>query len=208
MYTQKSVAKRPPPLKILSSIFLGLGTAFITLFAGGESFIISAFLGITSMIGFYLYYGFDPIRAKSIETQYGITTERVIEAIDKANAKIENIETLSSTIEDKRLHVKVESASLKAQEIVQQLEKNPASIWKARKFLYVYLDGIVSVLEDYSKISKKHTLDDATKINLYMLFDKADNTFHNELENLGHEKLVDLSINMEVLSQRLGESHE
>jgi len=208
IYHEKSVAARPRPLKLLSSMFLGVGTTFLALFAGGDSLLIASFLGLSSMIGFYLYYGFDPMVAKSIEAQYGITTAKVIESIDIANEKITTLTTHNEHIKDKRLHLKVNTAAQKAQTIVNQLERNPASIWKARKFLYVYLDGIVDVINDYMKIEDKTKIEEGMKINLYMLFDKADNTFNKELEQLESEKLVDLSINMEVLRQRLGESHE
>jgi 5-bromo-4-chloroindolyl phosphate hydrolysis protein len=205
-YHSKTVAKRPKPYKLLGALLLGIATSFTAYFSGDESFITALFLGIAAVGGFYLYYGFDPVKTKSIESQFGVTTEEVVEALDGAREKIDAIKKKIADVRDARLHKKISFALDKSRMIVDQLEQNPAALWSARKFLYVYLDGIIKVVDSYNEVVASHSLSDEVKVDLYMLFDKADSRFDSELERFKDQKDIDLSIEMEVLKKRLGEN--
>ncbi|SFV57816.1 hypothetical protein MNB_SV-13-312 [hydrothermal vent metagenome] len=201
-YILATLTKAPKiPYKTMSAMLLGVATFFTAWIAGNEPFLTSLFLGIISTLGYYLYYGFDPKEDK-LENLGNISAEFVLETIEEAEAKLNDIQDNMQEMKDKTLVTKLEKAVKKAKYILSVIQEDPKDIRVARKFLIVYIDGIAKVVDAYSTLDEKD-IDEERKENLYALVDDLDLKFDKELERLKNNNLFDLDVEIDVLKEQI-----
>jgi 5-bromo-4-chloroindolyl phosphate hydrolysis protein len=201
-YLLATLTKAPEiPYKTISAVLLGFATFFTAWIAGNEAFITSAFLGLVSTLGYYLYYGFDPKEDK-LENLGNISAEFALEMIEEAQAKISNIREDMEKMKDRIFLEKLEQAIKKAEHILAVIQEDPKDIRVARKFLIVYIDGISKVVDSYSALEEKD-IDLERKESLYALLDDLDRKFDKELERLKDNNLFDLDVHIDVLKEQI-----
>jgi len=201
-YALATLTKAPKtPYKTMSALLLGIATFFTAWIAGGEPFMTSLFLGIISTLGYYLYYGFDPKEDK-LENLGDISAEFVLETIEEAKGKLENISNDMAKMQDKVLLEKLEVSMKKAEHILKVIQEDPKDIRVARKFLIVYIDGIANVVDAYATLDEKD-IDEGRKETLYALVDDLEAKFDSELERLKNNNLFDLDVHIDVLKEQI-----
>lgn len=201
-YLLATLTKAPKiPYKTMSALTLGGATFFTAWIAGGRPFITAVFLGIISVVGYYLYYGFDPKEDK-LENLGDISAEFVLETIGEAKAKIASIYENVEKIKDKTLEKKIHLASKKAEHILGVIQEDPKDIRVARKFLLVYIDGVAKVVDSYVSLDEKE-IDPERKERMLDLMDELDITFDKELERLKNNNLFDLDVHIDVLKEQM-----
>ncbi|MFK5975519.1 MAG: 5-bromo-4-chloroindolyl phosphate hydrolysis family protein [Sulfurovum sp.] len=201
-YLQAKLTKAPKiPYKSLSAFGLGISTFFTMSIAGGESFFVDIFLGIIATVGYFLYYGFDP-RDDKLENIGDISAEFVLETISEARGKIVKIEKDSKNIKDKELVKMLWIATKKADIIIDTIQEDPKDIRVSRKFLIVYIDGIVKVTESYIAMDEKD-IDSDTKERLYTLMRDLDKKFDDELQRLKENNMFDLDVSIDALKEHI-----
>jgi len=113
IYHQNTFTKAPKiPYKMIAGYLLGGATLFTSYVAGGEPLLKSIFLAIVAIVGYYLYYGFDPKKDK-LENLGDISAQFVLETISEAKTKLENIQKDMLKIKDTLLHKKLNIAVAK-----------------------------------------------------------------------------------------------
>ena len=128
------------PYKFTGSAILAVGM-FVVALASGYSLIEQILFAGATLLGGYLYYGFDPTRKNPELAAVGITSEELIELLEEAELKIENIEASRGEIRNPEFRTKLQKITEGAREILDTIEEDPTDARKARKFLKVYLDG-------------------------------------------------------------------
>ncbi len=201
-YHQSILAKAPKiPYKLFSSLLLAI-VVFYTSFAISQKAIIqSAFISLISIVGYYLYYGFDP-KTDKLSNLGDISQEFVLETIAEATNKLDFIQTKLSYIKKYSLKSKIENAINLSQEILQTIQQDPKDIRVARKFLMVYLDGIKDVIVSYSELDSDD-ISDGTHTKLEELFDDIQDRFDKELERLKNNNQFDLDVNIDTLKTQI-----
>jgi len=201
-YLLATFTKAPKtPYKTMSALLLALATFFTSWIAGDKPFMTSLFLGLISILGYYLYYGFDP-KDDKLDNLGDISAEFVLETIEEAEDKLSAIKEDMQEMDDKLLIEKLDKAVKKAEHILKVIQEDPKDIRVARKFLIVYIDGIAKVIDAYSALDEKD-IDKERKDNLYALIDDLDIKFDSELERLKNNNLFDLDVHIDVLKEQI-----
>lgn len=170
--------------------------------SGQYSLIVSAMFALATALGCYLYYDFDPARKDPEIAAVGITTEELVELLDEAEGRIENIEQASRQIHNIEFKDRLRRIVKEAREILDTIEKDPADARRARKFLKVYLDGAQQVTVGYARThttEEKHALED----NFRRVLTTIETVIAEQQLKLAENNLSDLDVTIEVLQMQL-----
>ena len=201
-YQNTTFTKAPKvPYKAISAFLLGGATFLSAMMFTEKTLIASLFLGAISVLGYYLYYGFDPKEDK-LENLGDISAEFVLETLSEARTKLLNIEKHIDKIEDTFLHQKLNVALQKAKKILEVIQNDPKDIRVARKFLIVYIDGVAKVTDSYVAMDEVDIMSD-TKEKLYALMEDLDIRFDKELQRLKNNNQFDLDVHIDVLKEQI-----
>ena len=201
-YNESALTKAPKiPFKQIAAFML-TGTVFYAAYIAGNYTLFTAlFMSVTSLVGFFLYYGFDPKKDK-LKDFGDISSELVLKTLHETEEKIATIRKEANKIEDRPLYDKVDLAIQKSNTILNALVDDPKDIRVARKFLVVYLDGISDVVSSYNAVEKTH-IDSETREKLLVLMDDVDKRFEKEYERLKANNLFDLDVNIDTLKEQI-----
>jgi len=201
-YNKSILAKAPKtPYKTVAAIGLGITSFYLSFFVGGEGLWASLFVAILAPAGFYLYYGFDP-RDDKLGNLDGVSAQMVLDAIEEAKEKLSQVMLDMEEIADSTLQEKLSVAVDKAQTILQTIEEDPKDVRTARKFLIVYIDGILKVTHSYTAMEESD-IEQETKDRLYSLLSDVDKKFNKELERLRENNQFDLDVHIDVLKEQI-----
>ena len=200
-YHTTTLIKAPKPLKALTAGLLGVSTLFTAWIAGGQDFFISIALALVAVVGYFLYYGFDPKEDK-LENIGDISAQFVIETLATARGKLAMVEEDMKKIKEKSLHDKLRIATNKGYEILNNIEEDPKDLRVARKFIIVYIDGIKKVTASYTAMDEKD-ITASTKERLSSLLSDVEKRFDKEILRLKENNQFDLDVQIDVLQQQI-----
>ncbi len=201
-YLESTLTKAPKiPYKQIAAYLLGSSTLLTAWIAGDKPFTTALFLGAVSTLGYYLYYGFDP-KIDKLENLGDVSAEYALEVIAEAEEKLRNIELHQKKIADTILSQKLNVALSKAKSIVETIKSDPKDIRVARKFLIVYIDGVLKVTESYVSMNAK-LIDNQTQERLHTLMDELDVRLDKELKRVKENNLFDLDVHIDVLKEQI-----
>ncbi len=201
-YQKSRIAKAPKiHYKEFSAYLLGLATFYTAFIAGAEPLIQSLFLAALSIVGYWLYYGFDP-RKDKLEDFGDISADVVLKTFHEARDKMEKIEKDADKIEDRELKIKIDRAMERAGTILDAIAEDPKDIRAARKFLVVYLDGVAKVTGSYTAMEEEE-IDTETRERILGLMDDVDTRFEKELKRLKANNQFDLDVHIDVLKAQI-----
>ncbi len=200
-YHTTTLIKAPKPLKALTAGLLGVSTLFTAWIAGGQDFFISIALALVAVVGYFLYYGFDP-KDDKLENIGDISAQFVIETLATARGKLAEVEEGMKKINEKELHNKLRIATDKGYEILNNIEEDPKDLRVARKFIIVYIDGIKKVTASYTAMDEKD-ITAPTKEKLSALLSDVEKRFDKEILRLKENNQFDLDVQIDVLQQQI-----
>lgn len=202
VYRHRRIARRPPARKTAAALLLGAGVGVGSYFGVGHDVPLSALLSGGSVAGFVLAFGLDPVRAKRAPAELGADTEVVLETLEEAESRIERLEAANRHIEDPELSGRLDRVAGLARSVVDLLEENPKDLRRARRFLNVYLDGAQRVTERYAKrnpLRQTPELDDR----FGNVLGTIEQVFEDQRRHLLEDEVIDLDVQIEVLSRQL-----
>ena len=203
-FERKKFAKAPgTPYKNVAAIILGITTALTAYFATEHSLISSALTGAAALLGFIFSYGIDPRKDKTGNISLGVTAEEVIEALEVAEIKIDNLETAKRNIKNLDFKHRIDRIIAKARKILTVIEEDPRDLQRARKFLKVYLSGAERVTQKYAQTHKREATTDTLDANFGRVLDSIENTFDKQHTKLKENDQFDLDVQIEVLETQL-----
>ena len=201
-YRQAKLTKAPKiHYKEFAAYLLGIATLFSAYIAGAQPLIESLFLAALSIVGYWLYYGFDP-REDKLENMGDISAEMVIKTLREAHQKIEAIEKDTDKIQDRELNDKISLALVQAKTILDAIAEDPKDVRSARKFLIVYIDGVAKVTSSYTAMDEKE-IDPETQERLLQLMEDVEIRFQKELKRLKANNEFDLDVHIDVLKEQI-----
>ncbi|MRI58140.1 MAG: hypothetical protein C6H99_01390 [Epsilonproteobacteria bacterium] len=200
-YNKATMAKAPKvPYKTIGAFTLAGAVIYSSFVLGSYSFVESLFLGVIALVGYYLWYGFDPSKDKIPDTG-DISADVALETIASAKEGIRKSEDLLSKIRNQELRSRVKRALKKAQEVVAELERKPEYVRELRRFLVVFIDSLYDVTSSYVKVEE--TLDEGQKKALLYLMDDVEERFAKELEKVKSKGTFDFEVKMETLDRQI-----
>ena len=214
-FNARAIAKPPAfPRKICSAILAGIGVllaSWIGSSGGGlMAFGVAALTAIiyaVLAVGLHLMaFGLDPMKAKGMEDR-GIAAaemERVSDALDKAENKLQSIESLARSLNDREISEKVTDLNATVREMIKLVEEDPRDLGRARRYLGVYLKGADDATRKYTN-NHERLNDPALRAEYLALLTDLQDSFARGKETLLLDDRTDLEVEIEVLRDRLGQ---
>lgn len=189
------------PFKTAGAACVALATALTALLSVGHDVLFSLVLAALSLLGFYLAYGFDiaPITASGDQ---GVNQQDLHDTLREAIVKIDDIEAASRSLANEELKQRLKRIAALARQVLKLIEQSPKDVHRARKFLYVYLDGARSVCEGYAKTHARANslqLED----NFRNVLMTIEDVFVQQQQRLLAKEVMDLDIQIEVLNTQM-----
>ncbi len=201
-YNKAIFAKAPKvQYKNFSAYLLGIATFYTAFIAGSQPFFYALFYAVISIVGYWLYYGFDP-RLDKLEDFGDVSADMVLETFTEAQKKLAKVKSDNEKIKDKKLHSKIEVAIERAQAILDALAQDPKDIRVARKFLIVYIDGVAKVTTSYIALDESD-IEALTREKMLALMDDVEVRFAKEMHRLKENNKFDLDVQIDVLKEQI-----
>ena len=201
-YRNAKLAKAPKiHYKEFAAYLLGVATFYTAFVAGSASLVESLFWAGLSILGYWLYYGFDP-REDKLEDFGDISADVVLKTLQEAHGKIGAIEKDIEKIHDRAVHEKVTLALDQAKTILDAIADDPKDIRSARKFLIVYIDGVAKVTSSYTAMDEKE-INEESREKLLQLMEEVEARFQKEFKRLKANNQFDLDVHIDVLKEQI-----
>lgn len=203
-FNARQIAKPPAfPRKICAAVLTGAGVAIAALLARGMGDLLSAGLSAILATGAHLAaFGFDPMRAKGVDG--APASDHVIEALDRAEARVSEVQSLITTLRDREVTGRVDGLMARVREMLRLIEQDPRDLSRARRYLTVYLKGAEDATRKYAQNHAR--LDDPKLRSDYLdLIGELEGSFGRGRDMLLQDDRMDLEVEIEVLRERLGQ---
>jgi hypothetical protein len=153
-----------------------------------------------------LAYGRDPRGDKGLEPglaeRAGLRPEAVIAALEEARGKVRAIEADARGIHSRELKKRLARITESAGEVLQQIERDPSDLRRARRFLVTYLDGTRDVVSGY-RAQQRDLADTPLAENFRHVLETVEKVFDEQQEVLKRNDSLDLEVQIEVLKTQL-----
>lgn len=204
LFEERRTAAAPSiPRKTIGGVAVGLATSLCAYFAVGQDLLFSIFMGSLAYLGCYLAYGPDPRKDKGVASErHGVTNAEVAQVLAQAEQKILRIEEAGRRLGNVELRQRLEHIGNQARQILQQLEEDPRDIQRARKFLYVYLDGAQQVSEGYAS-AHRHEPSGQLESNFRNVLVNIEDVFTEQYKRLQENEVLDVDVKIEALALQL-----
>ena len=214
-YEARKIAKAPRPLKTVASlgvaaaafVFARWGTDGGLFGVGpGADMFEAAVFALLGFVGSWLTYGSDPRLDKGVAADLaarsGVRTETVIAAIAEAEAKLSDIEAAGSGLHSTELKARLRRIVDQGRLILQQLERDPRDLARARRFLVTYLDGTRDVVRKYVA-QQGDVAGTPLGESFRRVLTTVEQVFLEQEEVLKRNDVLDLDVQIEVLETQL-----
>lgn len=204
LFEERRTAAAPPvPRKTMGGLAVAVATTLCAFFAVGQDLSFSLFLGALAFAGCFLAYGPDPRKDKGIaDARGGVTNAEVAQVLMQAEEKIARIEDAGRRLGNTELRQRLEHIGAQARQILLQLEDDPRDIQRARKFLYVYLDGAQQVSEGYAA-AHQHEPSGQLESNFRNVLVNIEEVFAEQAKRLRENEVLDVDVKIEALALQL-----
>ena len=204
IYNKSKYAKHSKyPYKTMGAIALSVATTY-SAYLGSYSWFSSLMLGVSVLVGWYMYYGFDPRVDKIDGYDNDKSAQRIMTLLVKANDDIEDIKGYSKSMNSTSTARLTKEMAEEFEKIVQHIENEPDDYDKARKYLVSYLGELKDMSETFAKLDAKDktnsivlAFEDTLKQSIKKL--KA------QYDKLLDDDILDLDIKLSVMKKRLKE---
>lgn len=200
-YDARKIARRPAiPRKIFGSVLTGAGLALAAL-AGGH--VVSAIIfGLLGAVLHSFAFGFDPLKNKGLEGIDAFQTDRVARAVVEAEKYLAGMKDAVLRARDREVEARVAGFSATARDMFRTIENDPRDLTAARKYLTVYLMGARDAAVKFADIYAR-SRDAQARTDFIRLLDDLEGNFTSKTQTLLIEDKTDLSIEIDVLRERL-----
>jgi 5-bromo-4-chloroindolyl phosphate hydrolysis protein len=207
LYTNSALAKAPRlPYKTIGALIIAVATFYTSLFCVDNTLFFSIVIAISSLFGFYLFYGFDPRSDKIGDLRVGVRAEDVIETTNEAKAKVESLKSFKREIKVLKTQEHLDDIIKETESIITSIEEDPNDLSKARKFFKIYLDRVGNITAEFVANLKAGNINDELSNNYDELLISMKKTIEEQKEKLNDDDILSLDIQIEALAKQL--NHE
>ncbi|MEM9045649.1 MAG: 5-bromo-4-chloroindolyl phosphate hydrolysis family protein [Pseudomonadota bacterium] len=201
-YDARQIARPPAfPRKVFAAGLTGIGVfGAVFLSAGFDQLIQGLALGAIAVGAHIACFGLDPMSSKGVEGK--AAPDYVVEALDKAEARIAEITRLAREIRDREITDRVDGLMAQVREMLKLVEEDPRDLTRARRYFSVYLKGAEDATRKYAG-SHERLDDPKLKTDYVALLAELEESFGRGREMLLRDDRADLEVEIEVLRERL-----
>ena len=214
-YEIREIARAPAmPRKLVAAALAGIGV-FLASWIGaqptglaqlGGQYVTSTIFGLAAVAAHLLAFGIDPLRAKGLEGVARLDAaevERVMAAVDKAEAKLKVIEELADHVDDREISGRVHVLNQTVREMIAMVERDPRDLSRARRYLGVYLKGAEDAMRKYADQHRHFSGDVQIREQFLAMWSDLEASFARGKQTLLIDDRTDLEVEIEVLRDRL-----
>lgn len=189
------------PFKAIGAGFVALASGLTAYWGVGHGLAMSLGYGAVALLGCCFAYGLDSLGAKG---PVGADADhaRAAVALDEAYRRLGRIEDNNRDIRDREINERVRGLIDWARKVLAEIEKDPRDVYRARKFLKVYLEGAEQVTARFAHLEQE-PLSAELEHNFRTLLVDMENVFAEQHQKLLENDILDLDIQIEVLTARL-----
>ncbi len=190
------------PRKTLGGVLTALGAGVTAHFAVGDGVEISLAFAAVAALGFYWAYGFEPLVRWHPFGSGDAPARRVAAALAEAESRLLDLEHTAATLSNPEIKVRLTRLGDQGRGILDQIADRPTALYRARKFLNVYLEGVQQVAEGYART---HQRADSRELeqNFRNVLVTVEEVFAQQRQSLLETDVLDLDIQIEVLKKQL-----
>lgn len=198
----RKVARRPAvPRKILASLLAGGGIALGAV-SHDNGLIAAALFGLV-VTGLHLAaFGIDPLGDKGMEGIDTFQQDRVARVVDEADAHLAAMTDALKRAADRQVSERMSQFQTAVRTLINTVEDDPRDLTAARKYLGVYLMGARDASIKFADIYASSRSDKA-KTDYLLLLDDLEQNFAARTQKLLADDHTDLTVEIEVLRDRL-----
>lgn len=206
-YLRRAIARAPRlPRKLLGAGLTGSGVLIASLFASSAGLAASLLFAGVAFGACVLAYGTDPRQDKGLAPDPAadpeVRMEAVAAAITEAERKIDEIEHWAKRLHNRELTRHLQRIVAQARAILDEIQKDPADIRRARRFLVTYLDGTRDVVEKYAA-QQEDLAETPLTDNFRRVLTTIETVFAEQHAVLKRNETLDLEVRIEVLETQL-----
>lgn len=204
-YNERDVAKPPAfPRKMFATVTTGLAVAVTSLF-GFEPILndpVSAVIySLAAALLHCFSFGLDPMSPKGLDGYSAVEAKRLLQALERGEKLMEETLAASKTFSNRSLQQHVQNMVAEARGVFRAIEKDPRDLQRARKFMYVYLQGARDATVKLAKLKPQVA---STEVNDYrQLLSDLEARFVRQKETLLFNDRSELDVEVEVLRDRI-----
>jgi len=189
------------PCKTIGAVLVALASGLTAYWGIGHGLAMSVGYAVAALLGCFFAYGFDSLGAKG---PVGADADhaRAAVALDEAYPRLGRFEANNRLIRDREINERVHGILDWARKVLSEIENDPRDVRLARKFLKVYLEGAEQVTERFAKLEKE-PLSAELEHSFRTLLVDMENVFAEQHEKLLENDILDLDVQIEVLTARL-----
>lgn len=184
---------------------VGLAAVLAALFGAGYPWFFALGFGAAAAAGMALLFGLDPpARATPLPEGVSPFTPDERRLIEQSRARIASLEGASARIASAEFRSRLDRVAGWARAVIEEIERDPRDLRRARKSLTVYLDGAEKVTARYLETHPRAgdqagALEDGYRT----LLDALERAFADQHAKLIENDAMDLDVQIEVLTKRL-----
>lgn len=187
--------------KTLGALILALGSGITAWLGAGHHPGIALAFALLTLLGFHLVYGLDLSFQHRLRRPSGLGAQGAASLREAARA-IAAIEQARLEIRQPELDTRLANITALARQILERVEDDPRDLWRARKFLTVYLEGVQRVVEGYAKTHGRVAAPELDQRFRHAL-ETVEAAFREQHQVLLERDVEDLDVQIEVLTQQL-----
>jgi hypothetical protein len=193
----------PPafPRKLFGAALTAAGVGAAALI-GGASLLNAAVFGALALALHVTAFGPDPMRSKGLDGLQGEALDAAVTKIETARRLIGEMTAAAARFDDRALTDRVHRLATEAERVVAQLERDPSSLGRARRFLAVYLVGARDAAVKYAQ-SWEESRDPAVAERYGALVEDLSDQFARHRTALAEGDRAALEVEIDVLRDRL-----
>ena len=200
-HTSKYAQSSKYPNKLIGAVFLATATTMSAYF--GSYTLFSAILfGLSVFIGWYLYYGFDPMEDKLEGYESDKSAKRIMKLLSQANKDIESIRTDAMKANSSQIMILIHDMADEFDKIVQHVTEEPDDYDNARRYLVSYLGELKSIIVTYVKLEDESRSQEIKDIFIQTLQTSIEK-LKKQYTKLLDDDILDLDIKLSVMQKRL-----
>lgn len=201
-FNARRVARRPAfPRKMFAAGLTGLGVG-LAAWMTAPGVIAPVVYGLAVVALHLGAFGLDPMKDKGME---GIDThqqDRVARVVDEAESLLKGMTEAVARAGDRQVTARVERFQDQVREMIRTVEEDPRDLTAARKYLGVYLMGARDASVKFADLYSR-TRDVGARSDYMMLLTDLEESFDKKTQKLLLDSGSDLTVEIEVLRERL-----
>lgn len=204
-YHERKIARRPAiPRKIFAALLTGLGAgAAVVAHSGNPTGLVAPTLfGLCAAALHLAAFGLDPMKSKGMEGVDTFQQDRVARVVDEAEKLLSAMSDAIKRAGDRRAAERLALFQQTARDLIRTVEEDPRDLTGARKYLSVYLRGARDATAKFADIYSR-SQDEEARADYIKLLDDLDQNFAARTRKLMLEDRTDLTVEIEVLRDRL-----